>query len=77
MISPGHLSNIGSGNAEHYAVEVGYFKDDTKGNPIVEFVGLRYKMYSVTVCDAFEPISGVNYPMDVRHKAWQRLLRAP
>ena len=38
-------------------------------NPIVEFVGLRAKMYSVTVCDASVPISGVNYPMDVRHKA--------
>ena len=26
-------------------------------------------MYSFTVCDASEPIPGVNYPMDVRHKA--------
>ena len=48
---------------------MGYFKDETKGNPIVEFLGLRHKMYSFTVCDASEPIPKVNYPMDVRHKA--------
>ena len=46
---------------------MGYFKDETKGNPIVEFVGLRLMMYSFTVCDASEPIQGVNYQM--RHKA--------
>ena len=65
----GHLSNIGRSNANLHAGEVGYFKDETKGNRIVEFVGLRPKMYSFTVCDASEPIPGVNYPMDVRHKA--------
>ena len=48
---------------------MGYFKDETNGFPIVEFVGLRPMMYSFTVCDASEPIPGVNYPMDVRHKA--------
>ena len=48
---------------------MGYFKDETKGNPIVEFVGLRPKLYSFTVCDASEPIPRVNYPMDVWHKA--------
>ena len=26
-------------------------------------------MYSFTVCDASEPIPGVNYPMDITHKA--------
>ena len=68
-ISNGHLSKLGHGNANIHAGEVGYFKDETKGNPIVEFVGLCPKMYSFTVCDASEPIPGVNYPMDVRHKA--------
>ena len=68
-ISYGHLSKLGCGNANLHAGEVGYFKDETKGNPIVEFVGLHPKMYSFTVCDASEPIPGVNYPMDVRHKA--------
>ena len=48
---------------------MGYFKDETKENPIVEFIGLRPKMYSFTVCDASEPIPMVNYPMDIRHKA--------
>ena len=68
-IGNGHLSNLGRGNSNLHAVEVGYFKDETKGNPIVEFVGLRPKMYSFTVCDAAEPIQGVNYPKDMRHKA--------
>ena len=52
-----------------HAGEIGYFKDETKGNSIVEFVGLCPKMYSFTVCDASEHIPEVNYPMDVRHKA--------
>ena len=51
---------------------MGYFKDDTKGNPIAEFFGLRPIMYSFTVCDASEPIPGVNYSMDVRHKAVEK-----
>ena len=52
-----------------YTAEVGFFKNETKENPIVEFVGLRSKMYSFTVCDASVPIPGVNHPMDVRHIA--------
>ena len=68
-ISPGHLSNLGRAGAGLHAEEVGYFKDETKGDPIVEFVGLRPKMYSFTVCEASEPIPGLNYPIDVRHKA--------
>ena len=68
-ISNGHLSKLGRGNANLHAGEVGYFKIETKKNPIVEFVGLRPKMYSFTVCDASEPIPGVKNSMDVRHKA--------
>ena len=68
-ISNGHLSNLGRGHSDFYAGIVGYFKYETKENPIVEFIGHRPKMYSFTVCDAFEPIPGVNYPMDIRHKA--------
>ena len=48
---------------------MGYFKDEIKGNLIVKFVSLRCMMFSFTVCDASEFIPGVNYPMDVRHKA--------
>ena len=73
--SNGHLSNLGRGNANLHAGEVGFFKDETKGNPIVEFVGLRPTMYSFTVCDASEPISGVNNPMDVGTRLWQRAWR--
>ena len=67
--SPGHLSNLGIVGGNHHAGEVGYFKDETKGDPIIEFVGLRPKMYSFTVCHANEPIPGLNYPMDTWHKA--------
>ena len=56
---------------------MGYFKDETKRNPIVEVIGLRPKMYSFTVCDESEPITGVNYPMDMRHKAVARVWHAP
>ena len=36
---------------------------------MIELVGLRPKMYSFTVCDAFEQIPGMNYSMDITHKA--------
>ena len=68
-ISNGHLSIVGGGHDDLHARTVGYFKDETKGNPIVEFIGLCPKMYSFTVCDASQPIPGVNYPLDIRHKA--------
>ena len=51
----GHLFNLGRGHADFHAGKVGYFKDETKGNSIVEFIGLRPKMYSFTVCDASSP----------------------
>ena len=68
-ISSGHLSNLGCAGAGLYAGEVGYFKDETKGDPIVLFVGLLSMMYSFNVCEASEPIPGLNYPINVRHKA--------
>ena len=68
-ISNGFLSILGRGHLDLHAKEVGYFKDETKRNPIVTFIGLRPKMYSFTVCDASEPSPGVNYLMDIRHKA--------
>ena len=54
-ISPGHLSNLGRAGAGLHAGEVGYFKDETKGYPIVEIVCLRPKMCLFTVCEASEP----------------------
>ena len=57
-IRNGHLSNQGSGHADLHVGDIGYFKDETNGNPIVDYVGLRPKMYSFTVCDASEPIPG-------------------
>ena len=47
-ISNGQFSNLGRGNADLHAGEVGFFKDETKGNPIVEFVGLCPKMCDVS-----------------------------
>ena len=68
-ISNGHLSTLGRGNADLHAGVFGFLKDETKSNQIVEFVGIRPKTYSFTVCHASEPIPGVSYPIDVRHKA--------
>ena len=68
-ISPGHLSNLGLTGGGYHAGEVGYFKDEAKGDPIIEFVGLRPNMYSFIVCHTDEPIPGLNYPMDTWHKA--------
>ena len=68
-ISNGHFSFLGRVHADQHVGEVSYFKEETKGNSIVEIVGLRPKMYSLTVCDACELIPGVNYPIDVQHKA--------
>ena len=52
------------------AGEVGYFKDECKCHPIVEFVGLRPKMYSFTVMDAeeYDPRLPVEL-VQLRHKA--------
>ena len=68
-IHPGHLSNLGRAGAKLHAGEVGSFKDEMKGNQIVEFVGLRPKMYSFTGCRAAEPILALNLSMDMWHKA--------
>ena len=68
-ISNGHLCNLGRGNADQHAGKIGCFIDKTKSNLIVVFVGLRFKLYCFTLCDASEPIPGVNYSIDVRHKA--------
>ena len=41
----GNCTNVNAG-------VLGKFKDETNGNPIVEFVGLRPKMYSYSICEA-------------------------
>ena len=48
--------------------EVSYFKDETKGDPIVEFDALRQKMYSFTVCRATEYTQCLNCEVEMRHK---------
>ena len=42
-----------------------FFKVKTKGNLIVEFVGLLINMYLFTVCDGSELSLGSNYLMDI------------
>ena len=64
----GTLFELGRGNVEFHTGDVGYFKDETKCDPIV-FIRLRLKMYWFIVCDASEPILRVYYPMNVWHKA--------
>ena len=68
-IGNGQLLNLGRENANVHVREVGYFKDEIKGNSLVDFVDLRPKIYSITLCDACEPIPGFNYQMDMRHNA--------
>ena len=41
-----HPSHLGC-PTEEQAGQVGYFKDEQKGNPIIEFVALKPKMYSL------------------------------
>ena len=48
---------------------MGYFRAETKGSPIVDFVCWRSKIYSFNVFDASEPIPGVKFPMNARDKA--------
>ena len=50
-IPVGHPCGLGDPHDPH-ADEVGYFKDEMKGDPIVEFIALKPKMYSYTVCKA-------------------------
>ena len=63
-----HLSQLRSSGADVHGGEVGYFKDETKGDPIVEFVALRPKMYSFTVCRATKYTQGLNCEVEMRHK---------
>jgi hypothetical protein len=62
-LSPTFLHN------DNHAGEVGFFKDECKGDPIVEFVALKPKMYSFTVMDCFEPEGPPPLPAVLRHKA--------
>ena len=50
-ILPNHPSGIGNVPNVNAGV-LGKFKDETAGNPIIEFVGLRPKMYSCSICEA-------------------------
>ena len=69
-IRPHHLSKLGTIDDMH-AGQIGYFKDECKGDPIIEFVALRPKMYSFTVCEATEyiPPKFNLPPPDIKHKA--------
>ena len=68
-ISSHYLSKLCISGDEH-AGQVGYFKDECKGDPIIEFVALRPKMYSFTVCEASEYIVKFNVPLPIiKHKA--------
>ena len=55
-ICPWHLLNHGRAAAGFHTVEFGNFNDKTMGDPIIEFVCLRFKMYVLTVCEESESI---------------------
>ena len=66
-VSDHHLTGL---HSFANAGEIGYFKDECKLNPIVEFVGLRPKMYSFTVMDVEEYDPRFPFePVQPRHKA--------
>ena len=46
----------------YHQSEIGLFKDETKGIPIIEFVGLRPKLYSYKT-QTYESCKGVNTSM--------------
>ena len=57
-------------HSNHHEGEVGYFKDECNGDQIVEFVGLRPKMYSFTVMDARDPDPRLPpLPVNIKHKS--------
>ena len=63
-LHPTYLHNV------NHEGEVGYFKDECKGDPVVEFVALRPKMYSFTVMDARDPDPRLPpLPVILKHKA--------
>ena len=66
-VSDHHLTGL---HSIANAGEVDYFKDECKCHPIVEFVGLRPKMYSFTIMDAeeYNPRLPVE-PVQLRHNA--------
>ena len=69
-ISLHYLSNLRTIDDSHSG-QVGYFKDECKGDPIIEFVALRPKMYSYTMCEAMEyiPPQYNLSSLDIKHKA--------
>ena len=68
-ISRHHLSHIGTTD-DKYAGQIGYFKDECIGDPIIEFDALRPRMYSFTVCKASEYILNLNaLPALIKTKA--------
>ena len=49
-IPANHPSHLGFPD-DHNKCKVGFLKDETKGNPIIEFVAQKPKMYSFKVCE--------------------------
>ena len=65
-ISREYISSLTRSTAQLDAGRIGYFKDECKGNPIVEFVGLRPKIMEAVEYDQRRPpLDGVHF----KHKA--------
>ena len=69
--SNNYYTNPRGSNADVHAVDVNYFKDKNKGNPIVEFINLRFKINSFTVCDASEHDSVLKLRAQVNYFCFQ------
>ena len=64
-ISATHPSHLGFPNDPHKEI-VGYFKDETNGNPIIELVALKPKMYSFKVWEC------QTYGSNVQLRVWDK-----
>ena len=64
-----YLVNLLLGNAELYAVQVGYFKDKTQVYLIITIVNMRFKMYSFCLCDASLFVLRLNNPINLRQNS--------
>ena len=64
-IPANHSSYLGAPDDPNRG-KVGFFKDETKGNPIIEFVALKPKMYSFKVCECQE------FGSDAQPRVWDK-----
>lgn len=76
-ISPNYRSNFHLVGDELYAEVIGYFLEETKSDPIVEFVGQCIIMYSFTCATHSSPSQRLISRWMCSTRRWQKVLRYP